>query len=365
VNDWPRLFGVVRWADRVAWRLSAVMCLLIIAGAGATALLRPSALASALLLGAPMVPLMALARIRGGALQGLHYIVVGQIPANFLRPVMLSLLLFGASVVGLSIGAPAALGLYSLTAAAIFVVSQWLLADRLPKERPAAVEETGGRWIASSIPMALTDGMRILQTELSVLLLGLIANASEVGLLRIAMVCGTAIATPIPIVNQVALPVIARLYAQKDMVRLQKAVTRLAQTQFVGTLAVTLPIFVAAEPLIRLAFGESYVPAANAVKIVAAAQLVNAAFGPNAALLNMTHHERRVTRAMAFALAINIAGVIALGSLAGLNGAAVAVFLAFLWWNAATWFDARRLVGIETSILPPRGLTPGVPAKRS
>ena len=80
-------------------------------------------------------------------------------------------------------------------------------------------------------------------------------------------------------------------------------------------------------------------------------QIANAIFGPNAPLLNMTHHERRVTRAMAIALVVNIVGVVVLANVWGMLGAAVAFVLALICWNVVAWIDAKRLLGIETSIL--------------
>lgn len=351
LNDLPRLYGVIRWSDAIVWKVSALLGLLVLVASAVIQLVRPSVLSWAIVLGAPMIPLMALARIRGGALQGLHHIVLGQVPANLVRPMLLSALLFAASVIGLSVDAPAAMALNSAAALIVFAISHLLLTSRLPGPRPAHVTQSGGKWVASSIPMALTDGMRILQSELSVLLLSLVATASQVGLLRIAVVCGTAAATAIPVMNHVAFPVIARLHAEKDHARLQAAVTRLAQAQVAGTLALTLPLLAAAEWLIGLAFGADYVPAANAVRVIAAAQLVNALFGPNAALLNMTHNERRVTRAMAIALAFNVVSVLLLGAAAGTVGAATGFFVSILLWNLLTWHDGRQILGIDTLAL--------------
>ena len=93
-NDMPHLFGVIRWANVVAMRISAVMAVGILIAAVILTKVRPSVLPLVLVAGAPIVPLMVLSRLRGGALQGLHHIVRGQIPANFLRPVALSLLIF-------------------------------------------------------------------------------------------------------------------------------------------------------------------------------------------------------------------------------------------------------------------------------
>jgi len=353
-DDMPRLFGVIRWADRMAWRISAAMVVALVIASAVLAVTRPSGLPAAILFGAAMVPFMALARIRGGSLQGLHHIVLGQVPAILLRPLLLSLLLAAAYLLGTGLDAAGAMALYSVTAITVFLVANLWLRQRLPAARPAELVQGGRGWLASSVPMALTDGMRVLQAELSVLLLGLLTTAADVGLFRIAIVTSFTAATPVAIMNHVAFPVIARLYAQKDMVRLQKALTRLAQAQFAGVLILSVPLIFAAEPLLGLVFGPDYVPAADALRVLATAQAVSAAFGTNVALLNMTHHERLVTRAMAMSLAVNFAAVILLALYWGRLGAALGIGSALVCWNVLTWRDARRVLGLETSIFPPR-----------
>lgn len=346
------ILGVISWANTIVLKVSVLVAVIAAAAAFALDQRGSRTLALAILCGAPVIPLMALARIQGGALQGLHHIVRGQIPANLLKPVLMSLLLLGIWLAGSSIGAPGAMAINAAASAAALLLGYVWLKQRLPKEQPAATIRGGARWLASSIPMALTDGMRILQLELTTLLLGLLAAPAEVGLLRIAIVTATVAATPIPVVNHVAFPVIARLYAKGDMEGLQKAVTRLARAQFAGVLLLSLPLLIAAEPLVGLVFGAEYEPAGAALRIISLAQIANAAFGPNVVLLNMTHQERRVTRSMAIALAFNIVAVPPLAAVAGLAGAAVALLFAFLIWNVLTWLDARRQLGIETSIFP-------------
>ena len=83
-------------------------------------------------------------------------------------------------------------------------------------------------------------------------------------------------------------------------------------------------------------------------------QLFSAALGVNAGLLNMTGHEKRVTMGMGIALALNVVTVGALAPTWGMYGAAAAYVLSMATWNVLTWRDARRLVGIETSIMPVR-----------
>jgi O-antigen/teichoic acid export membrane protein len=317
-----------------------------------------STLGLALLAGAPIIPLETFARLRGAALQGLGHVVLGQIPANLLRPLLLSLLLLVLVAARLQLIPAAATGLYSLATGAVLVVAHVWLKKRLPNAIPPTVVRKGGRWLASSIPMALTDGMRVAQSELSILLIGLITIPAAVGLFRIASVTALMAATPFTIVARVALPVMARLHAESDRSRLQKAVTAFSLAQFGGVLILSLPLLFAAEPLLRLAFGEQFVPAATPLRILALGQLANAAFGMNTGLLVMTHHERRVTRAMFIALALNVILVPLSVSLWGLAGASAAFVASLLCWNVLTWIDARRLLGIDTSIFARRDTPP-------
>jgi O-antigen/teichoic acid export membrane protein len=359
-GDMAVLFGVLRWADRTAWRISGLMAVGVLVAGFVIARQNTSVLVVAILCGVPMIPLLALARIRGGALQGLHYIVLGQIPDTLLRPILLSSLILIVSLTSLPFGPAYAMALNSFTAAVVFLVAFVVLRKRLPEGRPAKVAKAGRRWLASSIPMALTDGMRILQSELSVLLLGFLAVPADVGLFRIANITAFAAATPVAIINFVAFPVIARLFAEKDFVRLQHALTRLAQAQFAGVALLCLPLLLLPEPLLSLVFGSGFAPASTTLRILAGAQLFTSGFGLNVALLNMTHHERRVTRAMGIGLAVNIVGVTLLTLAWGRDGAAIGVACALVCWNILTWIDSRRILGFETSILSiPNSVRPG------
>lgn len=361
-RDDGKLFGVLRWADRTtAWIAGGIALLIAAAGLALSGRIAP-ALAGALVLGAPVIPLIALAKTRGAALQGLNHVVRGQVPWSLLRPLLLALMVGALMLAGTPVTAPAAMALNSLVAAIVLAISFVWLRQRLPQSRPAILADGGRGWLASALPMGAMEGMRVLQAELAILLVGLIAAPGQVGLLRIAIVTAMMAAAATAIVGQATMPILARLHAQKDRERLQKTVTGAAQAQFVGVVVLSLPLLVFGEPLIALAFGQAYVPAADALRILAAAQIVNAAFGPNAWVLSMAHHEKRVARAMALALLVTALAVPLLTIEWGIEGAAVALFASTLCWNLIAWSDSRKFLGIETSILrwPWRG-KPGAP----
>jgi O-antigen/teichoic acid export membrane protein len=147
------------------------------------------------------------------------------------------------------------------------------------------------------------------------------------------------------------MPTIARLYAERDRERLQRLITYSARLQLAGVCTLSLPLLVAPGFLLSLAFGSEFADAAAALRIIAVAQIINAAFGPNVVLLNMTHNERRVTRAMAVGLVLNIATVLLLGTIWRARGAAVGMLFAMVCWNLLTWSDAQRILGLDTSVI--------------
>lgn len=359
-ND-AALFGVMRWADRTCWLLSALIVVGILVAAFVLWSSRPT-LAAALLFGIPTVPFMALSRMRGGVLQGLNYIIRGQIPANLLRPAIFSLLLALAYVVGIALSPASAMALGSITAGIVFVVAHIWLRNRLP---PATLEQSptsGRRWLASTIPLALTDGIRTLQSELTILLLGLLAIPADVGLFRIAVVTANIAAAPMAVLVRVSMPTIARLHAQSETIRLQKFVTYSAYAQTGGVVLLSLPLLIAPNLLLSLVFGKAFAGAGAALRIIALGQIANAAFGPNVVLLNMTHHERRVTRAMAIGLALNVVTVLLFVEAWGIAGGAVGFVVSLLSWNVLMWIDGKRLLAIDTSIVAPRPVAAGAEA---
>ena len=351
-DDRPRMFGVLRFADRATWVLAALALLTAVLLAFFLSAERSSIVITAILLGLPIVPLAAFARSRGGALQGLHHVVLGQIPFNLVRPLLMALLLLGLFTWNPGAGAPEAMALNVATAAAALVLSELWLRSRLPAERPARLTQASRQWLASCVPLTLARAIGVLHGQTIILVLGILATSADVGLFRIALSTMAVVGLPVMLMNQVVAPVLAKLYAEGDQGRLRKVCTRASQAMTAAVMALTLPLVLWGRPLIRAIFGEDYVPAYAALLLMCAAQIVSAAFGPNATLLTMTHHERRVTRAMTLGLLVNVALVAALAPMWGVTGAALAGVGGALFWNSMAWFDAKRLLDIDTSLFP-------------
>jgi O-antigen/teichoic acid export membrane protein len=349
-SDDDTILDVVDWAIRSCLRLSLTVMATVIAGTLLLSGLYSRGLMECLLIGAPIIPLAALSRVRCGALQGLHRVIQAQVPENLARPALLSVALAAVYLLGIRLTPQFAIALYFTTTVLVFALSLFWLRRALPRPRGQR-KPARDRSIASSLPMGLMDSMRIIQGETSIFVAALVVAPAVVGLLRIANITALIAATPLAVLAQTGSPLMAKLHETREHARLQRAVTALAHAQFAGILLVSLPLLAFPGLLLTFAFGPGFAAASGALRVLLVGQLFNAAFGPNIWLLNMAHHERRVLRALVIALAINIVAVPVLASRWGATGGAFALLASMVCWNVISWLDARRLLGIETSIL--------------
>lgn len=354
LKEWPKFFGVLRWADSTSLRISAMLAVAIAVGSAAILGSGKSSVVMAILFGVPIIPLLALAKIRGAALQALHFLVLGQIPQTLLRPVILSLLLLASYLVLRSPTAAEAMAFNSATALVALTLNHLWLRRREPHERPTSITRDGRRWLASSFRMALSDGMLQLQAQLSILMVGMLAGARDVGLFRIAISIVTFMVAPVVLLNVVVLPIYSRLYAEKDMGRVQRLCTRSTQVQFTAILIISLPLLLAGREILAFVFGQGYRGAYSPMAISFIGFLFSAACGANSELLNMTGHERRVTRAMSIGLVVNLVTMPILTSFFGLAGAALSLAAGTIAWNLIATTDAFRILHVNTTLAPIR-----------
>jgi O-antigen/teichoic acid export membrane protein len=238
------------------------------------------------------------------------------------------------------------------SAAVAFSLAILMLRRHLPVELHATTPEMHPRiWWSSAIPMALTEGMRVLQSHLVILLMGLMATITMVGLFKVASSVALLIAVPVTLLNVVGAPVLARLHAQGDRARSQRLLRLIALGMTGSSLALTLPFLAAGQPLLSAVFGEDFGAANDALLVLCGSAVINGLFGANAALLNMTGHHTRVTRASGFSLVLLALASPPLITNGGILGAAIASALSMLAWNVFMWRDARRLLSLDTSVL--------------
>ncbi|NEZ03430.1 flippase [Wenzhouxiangella sp. XN201] len=349
-GDWGAVRGVWCWANGVVLALSLFVALVGLLGVWA-GWAKGETLREALPWGFALIPVMALGAIRSASLRGLRHTLAGVIPEQVLRPTLMVVLLAAVMILsdeGLSPdGAMALMFIVSLMA---FLVGALLLR----RYRPWPIQLAKpvyhhGAWLRSSWPMAFTEGAEQFMRHADVLMLGLMAATVDVGVYRLAAQGALIVSLALLALNTAAAPFVAKLYAQGDYVKLQRLVTRLAQAALVFALLICLGFILSGDWLLSTFFGEGYASALWPLLILGVGQVANAGFGATGMVLNMTGHEREVSRAVAVAAVVNIVLNLLLIPPLGVIGAAIATSMSLVFWNVWLWLVARWRLKIRCS----------------
>jgi O-antigen/teichoic acid export membrane protein len=346
--EWQLMRGMLRRSGSIVLVASIVVAVAAIICAQVVAAQPGSQMTIAFQLGMIIVPLVAFARLRQAALQGLGRVVWGQVPETLLQPVALLCLLGGMYLLpGVARTGSVAVALHAAAAAVACAGGIALLRRSLPAEVTAATPEYRTRpWLLSAMPFLWILGMNVILTYTDVIMLGLLVGSEPAGVYRVASQMASFIAFPLTAVNLAFAPSIARLYAQNDTAALQRKATRAAQAILAMALPVTVILDLFGQSILRL-FGDEFVLGYPALAILSVGYLLNAAMGTSGYLLIMTRHERAAAATFAGSAAISIVGNLVLIPAWGVNGAAVATATSVIFVSVIFAVLAHRKLGIQ------------------
>jgi O-antigen/teichoic acid export membrane protein len=164
---------------------------------------------------------------------------------------------------------------------------------RRTKQRPTT-EVSIGSLVSASWPVLVTDLANSARSQADVWLLGILSGAHSVALYGAASRLALLVPMPIIVLSTVTAPYIASLYGVGRRRELQAMLTR--TTAFAVLLAAlgVVAYLVAGVALLRLLYGDPYVPSYWPLVILAIGQFVAVVIGPCALTLTMTGHQKDV-----------------------------------------------------------------------
>jgi len=339
---------------RQASSLASILIALAAAACGAW-VYRTSQALLPFVLAMGLIPLLAGMQLNSAALRGLRHVLLGQ-AAKTLRPLLITV-----SILVLSwqtaemIELEAALTVQIGTVGALFACTHLVLRKLLRQEvQPVRPSFETRKWIASIAPFVLAAGIHIVNNEISLVLLGALDSPEAVGFFRIAQRGALLIPFGQQAVNMAMGPVVAELYAKRDLERLQ----RMVSTGVLGVLAFALPLalglVLGGRWLIPAVFGNEFSPAYMPLVILCLGQVVSVSLGSVGVILNMTGFENMTAQAGALAAGLNVALNLTLIPLFGPIGAAFAASTALVFWNVVLFVRLYRRTGIISSVRWPR-----------
>jgi O-antigen/teichoic acid export membrane protein len=247
----------------------------------------------------------------------------------------------GCGVLLLADSDTGAVGLLGYRLAVLASIVAWyahrvrLRPTRLPGERSL---EPVGSFTAARV-------LFIVQAQSSILLAGLI-SAESAGLYTAALRSATLIAAAMAALAMLAGPTIAVAAHQNDLPALVPQLRVYARMAFVLALLPATVMFVWPDVVLGF-FGDEFTSAADALRILAGAQLALTLFGPADMFATMANLERSVARWTAVAAVSQVTFALVLLSADELTVTRLAAIdaLGTLTWNIGLWWSCRTRVG--------------------
>ena len=351
-GEWGKIKGLIRYSNIAVIIVSffiilAVYLLMqfIISDKSSSTLYSP------LLIALLLIPMNSIMNSQGATLRGFHWIVLGQVPSLLVRSLLYLILIVVAWLLlrnSLDVQLIISLNI-AATAVAIFLGSYLLL-----KVMPSAVKKSrpeyeSNSWIRSSFPLILLSGMFMINAQTDILMLGSIKGIEMSGIYQIANRGAALIYLVAFSVYSSFAPVIAHLYAGKEIDKLQRLVTRSSRLVMLFSLPIAFSLIIFGDRLLSI-FGEGFTRGLAPLLILSISQLVNVVAGPATNILVMTGHERDAAWAIAISTLANVVLNAAFIPLWGMEGAALATGGSIILSNVICIWFVRKRIKIHTTV---------------
>jgi len=349
-EHWGLLRGLWRWSTLAVWCFSIIVAVLAFIFIRAFGGQIDDVQHKTILVGLLLVPLVALGNLRGSALKGLRYVIIGQLPESIIRPSILLLMVCGIWLFGSHVSSVQAMGMHIIAAAVAFsagAIMLWYARPPALTTRPKP-EYQSRLWLLSALPLAMISGLHVINNQTDIIMLGVLRTPEETGIYKVVVSAGALVIFGLQSINMVVAPYFARLYSQGDLERLQKIVALSSRAILFLALPPVIIFVLFGKYLLSFLFGETYEAGEAALIILGLGQFVNASFGSVGVLLNMTGHERDSLKAVIIAAVANVLLNLTLIPLFGIVGAAIATAITLFIWNLIMWRLVYKRIGLNT-----------------
>lgn len=346
-EEWGLLQGIVR----SSWLMTILASLLVsLLAAGVILLLNyyhPFAYATPLLIGIGLIPLQALVNLQLEIARSAKDVTLAYTPSKIIWPV---LVICGAFLVLETSHDLAGIGAIAIAELALLVVILFqlgLLWLKLNQEFEASKPVYAIReWLGVAFIVLLNYGCFIVMSKTDTIMVGSILGPSEAGMYGAAVKTAEWVSFVLGIVNIVAAPSFAVLYAKNDIKGLQKVVSAVALWIFWPSLAISLFLILFSQPVLGI-FGSEFIAANWQLKILVLGQAIGTWCGSVGYLMVMTGHQKKSLPVFIYATVLNIVlNAIAI-PLIGAVGAAIATAFCSALWNIWLSFLVVKYVGVS------------------
>ena len=237
--------------------------------------------------------------------------------------------------------------------ASLLLVAAFYRRWRPPELASAPVQSDVRSWVAASLPMGVTEGLRLLQGQLALLLTGALAGAATAGVYRGADAVMQLATVGASVVATAATPMFARMIAQGDRDGIER-ITALTSLIMIGSvLVIAVPVALAGAWLFPALFGQDFAASAPVFMILAAGLFATYSMGLAQSLANMSGYHVLTTRSFLATALINLVLGLVLIPNWGALGAAIATAVSAVVGSAWCAWQLSRRTGYNTTVFNP------------
>lgn len=353
-GNWGILRGLMHWADRTILWLSLVLIagtygwIRLSGGAGDSEFL------ATMLWAVVLVPMVGLAKLRSSVLLALDRVAAAQFAVMVARPLVFLVICLAILTGSGSLSAAGAIVAQVGGAGASLAIVALLYRRWNPPELDSAQPQRDVRgWVAASLPMGVTEGLRLLQGQLALLLTGALAGAATAGVYRGADAVMQLATVGASVVATAATPMFARMIAQGDRDGIER-ITALTSLIMIGSvLVIAVPVALAGAWLFPALFGQDFAASAPVFMILAAGLFATYSMGLAQSLANMSGYHVLTTRSFLATALINLVLGLVLIPNWGALGAAIATAVSAVVGSAWCAWQLSRRTGYNTTVFNP------------
>jgi O-antigen/teichoic acid export membrane protein len=299
-----------------------------------------------------LIPLVSFANIRSATLKGLRRVVLGNIPEQIVRPLVVVILLILAYYGGWSVSTELAIQYNVAGAFLAFVIGTVMISRVLPTEMSTVKAKYElDLWVKSYIPLSIFSALFITNKQINTFILGMIGTHEDVGFYRIAYTGAEVLSSAESLINAVFAPYVVQLYQDGNKKKLQKMMMAGARTVFVMVLPLSIAFIFWGDVVVENVFGHEYLSSVGALVVLTIGKLLGLMMGAAALVLVMVGHERETVKALAYALLLNVCLCFILIPNYGDTGAAIAASVSVVFWKVFLAYRTIALTGIRTTII--------------
>lgn len=301
----------------------------------------------------PLIFLSGLGQVRMGILRGLKNVVKSEIPEHIIRPVLVIFFCYILyNFFNFSISAKLGIVLNVISLGIGFIIAMFWLVKALPFDyKEVDIENENKLWLKEALPFFLLGSVAIINTQLSMVVLGFFRPTEEVGVYKIATIASTIVSFFLNSVNMTISPLISSLYFNSELDKLQRLLKSTVRLIFMVGVIISLIYLFFGRFFINLFYGPDYLNAYIPLMILTLGQLVNSAAGSVGNVLNMTGNQKYTVKGQAIAALSSVILNFILIPILGIKGAALATSISLIIWNIILLHFLKKKVGLKTSLI--------------